>query len=67
MVHLTAPTIHAGFSGNITLEVMNHGPFAVRLVPGMVICQYIFECLKSKPGMDITTQFQHQTTPTGQK
>lgn len=67
MVHLTAPTIHAGFSGNITLEVMNHGPFTLRLVPGMMICQYIFECLKSKPGGPITTQFQNQSTPIGDK
>ncbi|MDO8794033.1 MAG: hypothetical protein Q7J25_05380 [Vicinamibacterales bacterium] len=33
MVHLTAPTIHAGFNGNITLEVINHGPFHLKLVP----------------------------------
>ena len=33
MVHLTAPTIHAGFSGYITLEVINHGPFVLELVP----------------------------------
>src|SRR5205823_966842 len=25
--HITAPTIHAGFSGKITLEILNHGPF----------------------------------------
>lgn len=27
MVHLTAPTIHAGFEGHITLEMLNHSPF----------------------------------------
>lgn len=68
MVHLTAPTIHAGFAGRITLEVINHGPFHLRLVPRKtMICQYIFECVKSKPGMQITTQFQGQTTPAGKK
>lgn len=68
MVHLTAPTIHAAFSGKIALEMINHGPFYLRLVPHKtVICQFIFECVKSKPGMKITTQFQGQTTPTGEK
>jgi hypothetical protein len=27
LVHLTAPTIHAGWSGKITLEIANVGPF----------------------------------------
>lgn len=27
VVHLTAPTIHAGWSGKITLEIVNLGPF----------------------------------------
>jgi dCTP deaminase len=27
MVHLTAPTIHAGWTGNVTLEIANLGPF----------------------------------------
>ena len=36
MVHLTAPTIHAGFNGTITeddLEMVNHGPFHLKFVP----------------------------------
>lgn len=68
MVHLTAPTIHAGFNGNITLEVINHGPFHLKLVPNRTrICQFIFERLESAPEQDITTQFQGQKTPTGGK
>jgi dCTP deaminase len=31
VVHLTAPTIHAGWSGKITLEIANLGPFDLRL------------------------------------
>src|SRR5439155_18583933 len=27
VVHMTAPTIHAGWEGNITLEIANLGPF----------------------------------------
>jgi len=68
MVHLTAPTIHAGFNGNITLEVINHGPFHLKLVPNRTrICQFIFERLESAPEQEATTQFQGQKTPTGGK
>lgn len=42
-VHVTAPTIHAGFSGPIQLEVYNHGGRPIRLRTGMRICQLIFE------------------------
>ena len=66
MVHLTAPTIHAGFNGNITLEVINHGPFHLKLVPHRTrICQFIFERLESPPEGEVTTQFQGQRTPIG--
>ena len=66
MVHLTAPTIHAGFSGNITLELMNHGPFYLKLVPyKTTIGQFIFERLETEPAMTISTGFQGQDTPIG--
>lgn len=42
-VHLTAPTIHAGFSGQLQLEIVNHGPAPITLRPGMKICQLVFE------------------------
>jgi len=42
-VHVTAPTIHAGFDGRIRLEVINHGRIPIRLRCGMRICQLIFE------------------------
>lgn len=42
-IHITAPTIHAGFKGQIQLEVVNHGSLDVILRPGMRICQLIFE------------------------
>lgn len=38
-VHLTAPTIHCGFSGPITLELINYSSFFLRMVPGSAICQ----------------------------
>ena len=43
LVHLTAPTIHAGFSSPIQLEIINLGYRPIRLRPGMPICQLIFE------------------------
>jgi dCTP deaminase len=66
MVHLTAPTIHAGFRGPITLEMANLGLFHLKLTPNKTaICQLIFERLESPPAGDIRTQFQDQATPTG--
>ncbi len=42
-VHVTAPTVHAGFNGQIRLEMTNHGLFPVRLRRGMRLCQLMFE------------------------
>ena len=42
-IHVTAPTIHSGFSGNIQLEIFNTGPHIVELDAGMAVCQLIFE------------------------
>ena len=66
MVHLTAPTIHAGFNGTITLEMVNHGPFNLKFVPFQTrVCQFIFETLETEPEMDIQTGFQNQVDPLG--
>ncbi|HEX5474863.1 MAG TPA: dCTP deaminase [Vicinamibacterales bacterium] len=66
MVHMTAPTIHAGFNATITLEMVNHGPFSLKLVPLKTrICQFIFERLETEPRAQISTQFQGQTSPEG--
>jgi len=66
MVHLTAPTIHAGFNGRITLEMINHGPFYLRLVPGATrVCQLIFERLEDAPEGEIATGFQGQDLASG--
>lgn len=67
VVHLTAPTIHANWNGPITLEMINHGPFCLRLVPGKTrICQLIVERLESLPEGDINTVFQGQISPGGE-
>ncbi|MBI4504215.1 MAG: dCTP deaminase [Chloroflexi bacterium] len=60
VVHLTAPTVHAGFSGVLVLEICNLGYYPLRLVPGQRICQLIFERLRRVPKGPVRTQYQHQ-------
>ncbi|HVY82711.1 MAG TPA: dCTP deaminase [Steroidobacteraceae bacterium] len=59
LVHFTAPTIHAGFAGTITLELYNLGPFTISLFPGAYICQLILETVKGVPFRN-DSQFQGQ-------
>lgn len=69
-VHVTAPTIHAGFGfrkedpnhlGNpIQLEIWNIGPLRIELVKGLAICQLIFEEVHGTPEHGYTGQFQLQ-------
>ncbi len=44
-----APTIHAGYSGRITLEFHNAGPAPIKLRPGAPICQLIVEPVEGAP------------------
>jgi len=60
-IHITAPTIHAGFSGPIQLEICNHGFLRVRLIPGMPVCQLIFEQTLGTPEKGYKGQFLGQT------
>lgn len=64
LVHFTAPTIHAGFSGTITLELMNFGPFTISLYPYAPICQLIVEEVRGTPVKN-ESQFQGQDRPGG--
>jgi dCTP deaminase len=59
-IHITAPTIHAGFVGTIQLEMFNHGPMHIKLRPGMAICQLIIETTKGKPEKAYKGQFAGQ-------
>jgi dCTP deaminase len=69
-VHVTAPTIHAGFGyrpddptfpGNpIQLEIWNAGPLKVRLVKGLRICQLIFEEAHGTPSKGYDGKFSIQ-------
>ena len=64
LVHFTAPTIHAGWSGRITLEIMCLGKNPLKLYPGLPICQLIIEEVAGTP-TESESQFQGQEHPTG--
>lgn len=64
LVHFTAPTIHAGFAGTITLELINLGPLPVLLYPYAPVCQLIVEEVKGLPFRN-DSQFQNQMHASG--
>lgn len=49
LVHLTAPTIHASWSGKVTLEIANLGPFDFVLCEDDVIAQITVANITSIP------------------
>lgn len=49
VVHLTAPTIQAGWSGKVVLEIKNLGPLTFVLRPGDVIAQVTVALITSCP------------------
>lgn len=64
LVHFTAPTVHPGFSGPLTLEMINLGPTNFLLHPDMFIAQLIVEEVSGEL-VENPSQFQNQTTPEG--
>jgi dCTP deaminase len=72
-VHVTAPTIHAGFGFNaenpndhgakLRLEIWNVGPLPVELVAQMRICQLILEEVREVPKAGYAGQFNLQGPP----
>ena len=65
-VHVTAPTIHSGFSGNIQLEMFNFGALDILLDKNMKICQLIFEYTAGTPIKGYSGIFSGQT-PSGRR
>ncbi len=73
-VHVTAPTIHAGFGFNdedptfvgnpIQLEIWNTGPLPIVFKAGMRICQLIFELVDGTPEQGYSGRFSVQGPPT---
>lgn len=64
LVHFTAPTIHCGFEGTITLEIICLGQYPVKLKPGMQICQLLIEEVLKDP-VNYVSQFHGQSRPAG--
>jgi dCTP deaminase len=64
MVHFTAPTVHPGWAGPLTLEMINLGPKAIILRPGMPIAQLIIEEVRGEIFLN-PSAFQNQSTPEG--
>jgi dCTP deaminase len=60
-IHITAPTIHSGFEGQIQLEMFNFGPNAIVLDAGMRVCQLIFEQTVGTPEKGYQGSFARQT------
>jgi dCTP deaminase len=49
-VHITAPHIHPGFVGPITLELFNHGEWELEFFAGQdAVCQIVFWEVKTPP------------------
>lgn len=56
-VHVTAPTVLAGFSGRLVLEMNNIGPFSIVLHEGMPIAQLILEHVGLPPSEGYQGQY----------
>jgi len=68
IVHFTAPTIHAGWAGNITLEISNLGPFTFVLREGDALAQLTVATISSAPDLNLKrgkSKTQGQKDPSG--
>jgi deoxycytidine triphosphate deaminase len=68
VVHFTAPTIHAGWAGNVTLEITNFGEFDFVLRERAAIAQLTVATISSAPDLDLRKskqQTQDQIDPSG--
>ena len=66
LIHFTAPTIHAGWKGPITLELCNLGTVRLGIEPGARICQLLIEDVAGAPFHNESV-FQDQETPGGRR
>lgn len=74
-IHVTAPTIHAGFGcgpdikdhpgSPLQLEIWNIGNLTIVLDPGTAICQLIFEEVHGTPEKGYAGTFAIQGPPIG--
>ncbi len=64
MVHFTSPTVHPGWAGPLTLEMINLGPQTILLRPAMHIAQLIVEEVRGEIFLN-PSEFHGQSTPEG--
>lgn len=67
-VHVTAGWIDPGFSGRVTLELVNHSPWPITITAGMKIAQVNFmrlekPCAKPYGHPDLGSHYQGQMGP----
>jgi deoxycytidine triphosphate deaminase len=68
LVHFTAPTIHAGWSGKITLEVTNLGPFDFVFRENDTLAQLTVATISGAPDLSLKktkSKTQAQVDPSG--
>ena len=53
----TAPGVHPGFSGCLTLEMTNVGNIAIAIMPGTEICQIFFQNLLNSENKPCSSRF----------
>ncbi|HUS46724.1 MAG TPA: hypothetical protein VNA25_05700 [Phycisphaerae bacterium] len=63
IVHLTAPTVHAGWNGNVTLEMTNCGPLDLVLHEGDAVAQLTVAMITCPPSLDVRL---HESATHGQ-
>jgi dCTP deaminase len=61
LVIATATAVHPGWTGCITLELVNHGEVPLALYPGISVAQIVLYDSKDAP--NYTGRFSHQTGP----
>ena len=64
-VHITAPHAHAGWSGRLTLEMYNFGPFNLELKPDIAIGQLTFWSVEDPPEEVAPKTFSDQDQASG--
>lgn len=68
LVHFTAPTIHAGWDGTVTLEISNLGPFTFVLKEDDPLAQLTVATISSAPDITLKknrSKTQGQSDPSG--
>lgn len=63
MIHFTSAHIAPGFDGIVVLEILNHSPNTIALIPEMPIGQLIFEKLSMLPKRAYSGRYRGQVQP----